>query len=379
MLNSNSTVIQGLDLSAFSAVREDFESPIRELPYITSAVLHLPLEIYHLLATAVGGVPNLMNALLPSFVEVQINDGTTSMYYRGHLSDILPSQNLSPDAIFDDRSSPQDARVTSEFHENTHPPCQVPSTMYWEHATNHDTGSSFEVALGVLNGQATSNVHHTTLPLELPLTIQPILPLISSSTAAAFPFSAPSSFVDGRATLFKIPFADRQVSHQSEDKIQSARGHQVQQPGCPRTYMVDGLSIDEEDLIDGNTNNGLINVHACDREDHPCGLWVKADRRSIIRHGQRWHEDDRFGVDRMITCPWLGCNRQMRASGVPRHTLSAHFGVTWICKGPGCSKVFGRHDTFKAHAAKRGCLGATVKYDANTRVVNAKNVLSHYG
>lgn len=85
MLNSNSTVIQGLDLSAFSAVREDFESPIRELPYITNAVLHLPLEIYHLLATAVGGVPNLMNALLPSFVEVHINDGTTSMYYRGHL------------------------------------------------------------------------------------------------------------------------------------------------------------------------------------------------------------------------------------------------------------------------------------------------------
>jgi hypothetical protein len=35
----------------------------RELPYITSAVLHLPLEIYHLLATAVGGVPNLMQVV----------------------------------------------------------------------------------------------------------------------------------------------------------------------------------------------------------------------------------------------------------------------------------------------------------------------------
>ncbi|KIK36961.1 hypothetical protein CY34DRAFT_484672 [Suillus luteus UH-Slu-Lm8-n1] len=251
--------------------------------------------------------------------------------------------------------------------------------MHWEHATNLDTGSSFELALGGLNGQAASEVHHPTLPLELPSIIQPIFPSISSSTAAAFPFSAPSSFVDGSATLFKIPSADRQVSHQSEYKIQSAHGHQVRQPSCPRTYTVDGLPIDEEDLIDGNTDNGLINVHACDREDHPCGLWVKADRRSIMRHGQRWHEDDRFGVDRIITCPWLGCNRQMRASGVPRHTLSAHFGVTWICNGPGCSKVFGRHDTFKAHAAKRGCLGATVKYDANTRVVDAKNVLSHYG
>jgi hypothetical protein len=68
----------------------------------------------------------------------------------------------------------------------------------------------------------------------------------------------------------------------------------------------------------------------------------------------------------------------MRASGIPRHTLSAHFGVTWICRGPRCSKVFGRHDTFKAHAGKRGCLGATVSYDANTRVVNVKNALTRY-
>lgn len=250
--------------------------------------------------------------------------------------------------------------------------------MHLEHATNFDTASYFELALGDLDGQAASQVHYPTLPLELSSTIQPILPSISSSSTAAFPYSAQSYFLDGNATLPKIPSANRQVSYHTEYGIQSAHGHQIEQY-CPQTYTVDGLLIDEEDLIDGNTDDGLINVHACDREDPPCGLWVKADRRSIMRHGQRWHEDDRFGVDRIITCPWSGCNRQMRASGVPRHTLSAHFGVTWICKGPGCSKVFSRHDTLMAHAAKRGCLGVTVKYDANTRVVDANNVLSHRG
>lgn len=271
--------------------------------------------------------------------------------------------------------SSRDARVTPQFRENMCPPYQVPSSVRWEHATNLDTGSScFESVLGDLNGQAAPQVHYPTLPLELSSAMQPIFPSMSSSTTTASPFSAQSSFLDDSATLPKIPSAGCQVS---EHEIQLAHGHQIQ-PGCPRTYVVDGLLIDEVDLIDGNTDDGCINVHACDREDYPCGLWVKADRRSIIRHGQRWHEDARSGVDKTITCPWLGCNRQMRASAIPRHTLSAHFGVTWICRGTGCSKVFGRHDTFMAHAVKRGCLGATVRYDANTRVINTQNVLSHH-
>lgn len=258
------------------------------------------------------------------------------------------------------------------------PPYQMPSSVRWEHTTNLDTGSCFESAFGDLNGQAAPQVHYPTLPLELSSAMQPILPSTSSSTITTIPFSAQSPFLDGSATLPKIPSADRQVSYNSEHGIQLAHGHQIQ-PGCPRTYMVDGLLIGEEDLIDGNTDNGYINIHACDREDSPCGLWVKADRRSVMRHGQRWHEDVRCSADKTITCPWLGCNRQMRASAIPRHTLSAHFGVRWICRGTGCSKVFSRHDTFKAHAAKRGCLGATVRYDANTRVINTQNVLNLYG
>lgn len=85
MPNSSGTVIRGLTVPAHSPVRADFSSPIPELPCITRVVLHLPLEVYHLLATALGGASNLMNALLPSFVEVQIDDGSTSMYFRGHL------------------------------------------------------------------------------------------------------------------------------------------------------------------------------------------------------------------------------------------------------------------------------------------------------
>ncbi|KAG1859254.1 hypothetical protein F4604DRAFT_1162013 [Suillus subluteus] len=316
-----------------------------------------------------------MNALLPSSVDVQVNNGTTGTHYRGRISHILPAQNNFPDAVFTDHLSPQDARVSSQFYENTYPPYQAPSPMRWEHVTTTlDTGSpGFESALGDVNGQAVLRIHHPVLSPVLPSTIRPILPSTSSSTAT-LPFNAQPPFLDSSATLLNMPSKDREVSHNSEHEIQSAHGHQIQQPGWSRACVADGVFVDEEDLIDGNTNNGCIHVHACNRGDSLCGLWVKADRRSIMRHGQRWHGDARSGGDRSITYPWLGCNRQMRASAIPRHTLSAHFGVTWLCRGTGCSKVFNRHDSFKAHAGKRRCLGAglgaIVQYDADTRVIN---------
>ncbi|KAG2356347.1 hypothetical protein BDR07DRAFT_455325 [Suillus spraguei] len=167
------------------------------------------------------------------------------------------------------------------------------------------------------------------------------------------------------------------------NEIQSVRGHQIRQPGCPRAYVIDGLLVDE-DVIDGITNDGFIHVHPCNREDSLCGLWVKADRRSIMRHGQRWHRDARSGGDRSITCPWSGCHRKMRANDIPRHILSAHFGVTWVCRDTECSKVFNRQDSFVAHANKGGCLGAglgaIVRYDNNdTRLINIHNVLRPSG
>lgn len=377
---SSSNFIPGLVPIAHSPMQEDM-SPVQGLPCNANVVVYFPFDIYQQLAVALGGPANLMNALFPSSVDVQVNNGTTDIHYRWRISRILPAQNHFPDAVFNDYLSPQDARVTSQFYENTYPPYQAPSPMRWEHvATTLETGSpGFETALGDLNGQAALQVQHPMLSLELPSTIQPLLPSASSSTVT-LPFNAQPPFLDGSTILPNIPSQDHEVSHNSEHEIQLAHGHQIQQPGCPRAYVADGLLVDEEDLRDGD-NDGCIHVHACNRGDSLCGLWVKADRRSIMRHGQRWHGDARSGGDRSITCPWLGCSRQMRASAIPRHTLSAHFGVTWVCRGTGCSKVFNRHDSFKAHAGKRGCLGAglgaIVRYDVDTCVINIKNVSRH--
>lgn len=548
------------------------------LPCVASVAVYFPPNIYQLLAVALGGPANLMNALSSSSVDVQVNDGNTGMRYRGRISDILPAPDPFLDAVSNDHSSAQDAGVTSQFHENKYPRYEVPSFTCWEHATTTpDTGSpGFESAFGDLNGQAALQVHHPVSPLELPSTMWPFLPWASSSTLPfnaqpfldgnvtlpnipfqdpevshnsdheirsacrhqtqqprcpqayvgalvdeglvdgntsndcihvhtcnredsfcghwvevdrhsrivdqvdgnsshipraqnSFPgavfndhssaqnagvtsqlyentclrYQAPSSMcwehvtrtpdtgspgfelalgdlndqaalqfhpvlspelpsamrlilpstssstdtlpfnaqpsLDIDATLPNIPFQDRQVSHNSEHEIQSVRGRQIQQPGCPRAYVIDGLLVDE-DVIDGNTNDGFIHVHPCNREDSLCGLWVKADRRSIMRHGQRWHRDARSGGDRSITCPWSGCHRKMRANDIPRHILSAHFGVTWVCRDTECSKVFNRQDSFVAHANKGGCLGAglgaIVRYDNNdTRLINIHNVL----
>ncbi|KAG1778731.1 hypothetical protein EV702DRAFT_1195755 [Suillus placidus] len=283
---SNGNIIPGLVPIAHSPMQEDMSS-ISGLPYITSVVVYFPLDIYEPLVAALGGPINLMqvNALLPSYVDVQVNNGTTDTHYRERISHILPAQNHFPDAVFNDRLSPQDAGVAAQFYENTYPPYQAPSPMRWEHVTTSlDTGyPDFESALGDLNDQAAFQVHYPVLSQELPSTIRSILPSTSSSTAT-FPFSAQPPFLGGSATLPNISSADRQVSHHSEHEIQSPHGHQIQQPGSPRAYVADGLLVDEEDLKGGNTNDDRIHVHACNREDSLCGLWVKADRRSIVNY-----------------------------------------------------------------------------------------------
>ncbi|KAG0706393.1 hypothetical protein DFH29DRAFT_171541 [Suillus ampliporus] len=378
LMESNGSIVPDLIPTDHSTVREDLSSPIQGLPSITRVVVYFPLDIYQLLAAALGGPPNLMNALLPSSVEVQINNGTTGMHYHGHISEILPlpAQNYFPDAIFNRRSSPWDARMASQLHETMYPPYQAPSGMRWEHATTTPgaVSSDFESVFGNVNGHATLYIHPSSPP-ELPSTIPPIfLPSVSSSTTVTPSITHPP-FFDGGAASPEIPSADRQISHYTEYGTRSAHVHQIQQPGSPRAYMVDGLLVDEEDLTGGNTDDDRINVHACCRGDSICGLWVKADRRSIMRHGQRWHGDARGGGDRKIVCPWSGCNSEMRASDIPRHTLSTHFGVSWICRGTGCSKVFTRHDSFKAHSRRCGSLAATVNYDSSARVINTNNVL----
>ncbi|KAG2356345.1 hypothetical protein BDR07DRAFT_1423629 [Suillus spraguei] len=369
---SHSNIIPSLVPIVYCLMQED-TSP-QELPCITSVVVNIPFNIYQQLAVTLGGPANLMNALSPSSVDVQLSTG---MHYRARISHmILPAQNPFPDHVFNNHPSPHDAGATSQFYGNAYPHYQVPSPTHSECVTrNPDTSSSgLESALGDLNNQAALQAHHHVTSLELPSTVWPILPSTSSSTT--LPFNAQPPSLDGNATLPDMPFQDRQVSCDSE---QSALGHQIQRPGCPRAYVTDGLLVDEEDLINGNTTyDGCIHVHECNRGDSLCGLWVKADRRSIMRHGQRWHGDAQSGGDISTTCPWLGCNRPMRANGIPRHTLSAHFGVTSICRDTGCSKVFNRHDSFIAHTKKRDCLGAAlgaiVRYDTDTRVINTKNI-----
>lgn len=467
----NRNVIPGPIPIAHSAMREDLSSEIQELSTITRVVVYIPLDNYELLAAALGGPLNLMNALLPSFVEVYIDNGATGVHYRGGISDILPIQNHFPDAIIN--SSPRGAIRTSPFHEHMYPPYHGPSGMPWEHTTTIlGTGSSgFESVPRDLSSHAALRVHHPLLPPGLPSTVQPVfsssvssgsnvvaplrhqpdsfgvgattpefhpadrrishpvryvtplaqghqvehpgsygfesalddvkghgvlqvhypslsperpwsmqpisIPSASSSTAATPPFNAQPPFLGGGVALPQIPSADYQVFDNSGYEIQSTHRHHIQQPGGPRAYMVDGLLIDEEYLMDGN--GGYINVHACSREGPPCGLWVKADKRSIMHHGQRWHGDARGGGEnKKTTCPWSGCDSQMLANGIPRHILSAHFGVVWICTGTGCLKPFGRHDSFKAHSRKCGSLGAIVQYDASTRVIDTTNVSRHH-
>lgn len=447
---SNSNTISGLVPVPHSVVQDPgLLSPIQRLPSNTKVVVYFPHEIYQLLEVILGGPPNTINASSSS-VEVQVNDGTTGVRYRGRLSDIQPVHDHFHDAmLYDDHSSPRDPIITSQVHENTYQPYQAPAGVHssWEdstatigtasfgfesasaaalqvrvhhpslppeppstiqpiflpsvssssntvaHSSNqlyllgggaiapgqqletqHPSSYGFESALGDLKDHASLQVHHPSSPLELPSTMQPIfIPSVSPSTTVTS-FSSQPSFLDDSATLPEIRFADRRVSHHSGYGIQATHRNQIQEFGCPRACAVDGLLVDEEDLRNKNTDNGCINVHVCNREDSSCGLWVKTDRHSIIRHGQRWHGDARGGGDRKITCPWSGCDSQMRASAIPRHTLSAHFGAVWICRGTGCSKVFTRHYSFKAHSRKHGCHEATVRYDTSTRVINTTSL-----
>lgn len=66
MPNSNGTTMRDsltIPVHSAASVRDDLSSPIQEPPYITRVVLRLPLEIYHLLVTALGGELSLMQVV----------------------------------------------------------------------------------------------------------------------------------------------------------------------------------------------------------------------------------------------------------------------------------------------------------------------------
>ncbi|KAG1879401.1 hypothetical protein C8R48DRAFT_668246 [Suillus tomentosus] len=343
----------------------------------------------------------ITNALLPSSVEVYINNGATGVHYRGGISPRGairtspfhehmylpyhgPSVSSGSNVVAPLRHQPHSfgaGATTPEIHpadRRISHPVGYATPLAQGHQVEHPGSCGFESALDDVKGHAVLQVHQPSLSPERPWSMKPISILsASSSTAATPPFNAQPPFLCGGEALPQISFADYQVFDNSGYGIQSAHRHHILQPGGPRAYMVDGLLIDEEHLMDGN--GGYINVHACGREGPPCGLWVKADKRSIIRHGQRWHGDARGGGEnKKTTCPWSGCDSQMLANTIPRHILSAHFGVVWICTCIGCSKPFGRHDSFTAHSRKCGSLEAIVQYDASTRVIDTTNVSRHY-
>ncbi|KAG1832835.1 hypothetical protein EV424DRAFT_1533515 [Suillus variegatus] len=237
---STNNIIPGLVPILTFDLGDDLSLPTHELPPNTRVVVYFPRDIYQLLEVSLGGPPNLINALLPSSVEVQLDNGTSGMRYRGRISDIQPVENHFPDAmLYNDHSSAQDPVIPSQFHENMYESYQAPSGVgsSLEHATAAlgTDSSGFESTPRDLNNHAPLQVHHHSLPQELPSTMQSIfIPPVSISTTATS-FSAQPSFLSGSATLPTIPSGDHQVSHHSGYGI--VYGHQIQQPGYLRTSM----------------------------------------------------------------------------------------------------------------------------------------------
>jgi hypothetical protein len=167
------------------------------------------------------------------------------------------------------------------------------------------------------------------------------------------------------------------VGHNYQAVVPSEQGGQ--QPGTPRIFNIDGCCIDGYDLADQGAVNGRIIVGRCFRTDSPCGLWVKADKRSIKRHAQRWHGISRGGEGSRASCTWAGCNTVLQKSAIPRHTLRQHYGERFKCEG--CSRCFTRLYCWKNHAKKcaSSSEGCTVRYDDGTHTINVTMYFSDDG
>lgn len=189
----------------------------------------------------------------------------------------------------------------------------------------------------------------------------PPLPSLSSIQASRIDASHPTS---NQPT----PFAERIV------QAASFSDHGAQQPGLPQVFHIDGCFIDEDDLTDQETNDDIIIVGKCLRNDSPCGLWVKANKGSLKRHAHKWHGVVRGGDTDIVSCTWAECNVKMLKSSVPRHTLCTHLGETFRCNG--CSRIFTRDYSWRSHAAKctYGVCGYSVTYIPSARAIDLKGI-----
>ncbi|KAG1904056.1 uncharacterized protein F5891DRAFT_1016468 [Suillus fuscotomentosus] len=152
--------------------------------------------------------------------------------------------------------------------------------------------------------------------------------------------------------------------------------HDTQRSASPQVYHIDGCFIDKDDVPDQGTNNDIIIVGECLRNDSPCGLWVKADKGSIKRHAQKWHGVARGGDTNIVLCTWAECNTEMQKGAMPRHTLCKHFRETFQCNG--CLKKFTRDHCWRSHVAKCTSSGTghgySVSYDPSIRTIDVKGM-----
>lgn len=166
-----------------------------------------------------------------------------------------------------------------------------------------------------------------------------------------------------------------QISNINSHNFQAVAPTSTQQGGQQSSVPhISNINIDSDDLPNPGSAADSITIGRCRRTDSPCGLWVKANKRSLKRHAQKWHGVSRGGDNIRVPCNWSGCTEELQKSGVPRHTLRQHFGETFQCKG--CFKNFTRWNCWRNHSrmCELSSLGYTVSYDLHTRVVDLSDM-----
>ncbi|KAF9222368.1 hypothetical protein BS17DRAFT_185176 [Gyrodon lividus] len=150
-----------------------------------------------------------------------------------------------------------------------------------------------------------------------------------------------------------------------------------------RAINVDGLWIDEEDLLYGTTEaSGLISVHECQwsKSNNPCGMWIIGTKAFVGSHIRKWHNSRR--KDRHATrCQWHDCDtRGMLKDSINRHVVTVHLGEVFFCKG--CGEESPRQDVYEQHVEhNEGCRGAgtVVTYQTEMKMISAHEALKRGG
>ncbi|KAG1740836.1 uncharacterized protein EDB91DRAFT_1131712 [Suillus paluster] len=112
---------------------------------------------------------------------------------------------------------------------------------------------------------------------------------------------------------------------------------------------VDPILIDQDLLPDDHTK---VKVHPCNWDG--CTMHVGVEHRHVAKHLQQRHNVSTSATSEethRISCGWDGCSEQMKPGNLPRHVLSSHLEVRWICLL--CSKSLSREDAFRRHTQEK--------------------------